>query len=276
MSRTSAETEWLLISEAVARLEAGMYGGRPEPKPIGNIKAIIKKSIEKSERRPSIGSGSLKEESATRIYEAIMQGEFSVFVVPASTDDETNRTHLQVPIGVLEQMITTRGGLPDRTVEPMRIFGKASIAPELLAALSTSALYVRRKEFEAWYEAAKEKRNWPSQRPHYDTPSSMRSRCKKNPIGRPSKQGGIHIPIAALVNGRAWSAEQNFIADLWRLLKSQEFKVSRQTVKRAVERLHRETGDPRYHCVDLRKQPDESVWGSFEELMERRRRHHQK
>ncbi len=37
------EAELILISEAVARLKAGMYGGLPEPKPVASIKANIKK-----------------------------------------------------------------------------------------------------------------------------------------------------------------------------------------------------------------------------------------
>jgi quinol monooxygenase YgiN len=79
-----------------------------------------------------------------------------------------------------------------------------------------------------------------------------------------------------LVSAGRWSAEQNFIADLVKLLASQGTKASRQTVQRAVTNLHRETGDHRYHRVDQRKQPDESVWESFEDLAERRRRQHQK
>jgi hypothetical protein len=68
----------------------------------------------------------------------------------------------------------------------------------------------------------------------------------------------------------------NFIAYLVELLGSQGVKVSRQTVHRAVIQLHRETGDHRYYYADPRKQPDESVWGSFEDLAERRRRQHRK
>jgi len=194
-----------------------------------------------------------------------MQGKLSVFVVAASTEDETNRTQLQVPLDLLEQMITTHGGLPDRTVEPVRIFANTHIVPELLAALLTSALYMRRTEFEAFYEKARKKRNWPSQR----------SRSKKKPIGRPSKLTKLLTPIAELVEAGQWSAEQNSIAELRSLLPT-GVKASRQTVERAVEQLHRETGDPRYYFADPRKQPDESVWGSFEDLMERRRRQHVK
>jgi hypothetical protein len=65
-----------------------------------------------------------------------MQGELSVLVLPVSTDDEALGAPLQVPPDVLGKMMRTRGGLPDRIIEPMRTFAKESIAPELLAALS--------------------------------------------------------------------------------------------------------------------------------------------
>ncbi len=278
MSRKSAgvEAELILISEAVARLKDGMYGGLQEPKPVASIKANIKKGLDVGEVCPSIGWQPRNEDATARIYEAILQDKLSVFVPPVGTEKK-DPMPLHVPLDdVLTRMITMRGGLPDYTIEPRRIFAKTRIAPELLAALSTSPLYLRRKEFEAWYAKASKKRNWPSQRPHYLTPANLRSRSKKNPIGRPSKQSDLRGPIAALVSDGQWSAEQNFIACLCKLLKSQGLKASRQTVERAVEQLHRETGDPRYYYADPRKEPDESVWGSFEDLAERRRRQTQK
>jgi hypothetical protein len=162
-------------------------------------------------------------------------------------------------------MITTHGGLPDRATQPKRIFAKDAIAPELLAALSTSALYLRREEFDAWYKEARKKRNWPSQR----------SRCKPR-MGRPSRQNELRVQIVTLVNDGQWSAEQNFIAGLVRLLKSEGVTANRKTVERTVEQLHRETGDHRYHYGDPRKKPDDSVWSSFEDLMDRRCREHLK
>lgn len=260
MSRIGIETELLLISEAVERLKARIYGGRKEPELI----AKIKKSVKKGEHRPSIGSGSQKEDAAKLIFGAIIEGEVPVYVRPVSTEDKMSL--LQVPLDLLKRMISVRGGFPDHAVHPRRIFSNNQIVPELLAALSTSALYVDHEKFEAWCKEVRKKRKWPSQR----------SRSKKNPIGRPLKHSGLHTSIAELVNAGEWDAKQNFIADLGRLLDSRGLKVSRQTVKRAVIQLHRETLDPRYDCADPRKQPDESVWGSFEDLAERRRRQHRK
>jgi hypothetical protein len=256
MSRTSAEIEWLLISEAVARLEAGMYGGFHRPEPVEEIK--------KYEPWFSVGWGPQKEHAAKLVDEAIMKGDLSVYVLSHSAEDNAHRAPLQVPLGILGRMIRTHGGLPDHAIAPMRRFAKDSVTPELLAALAKSALYLRRDEFDAWYKNTRKKRNWPSQR------SSEKSR-----IGRPPKQTEeLRNPIIGLVNYKQWSAEQNSIADLVRLLKSKGAKGSRQTVERTVEQLHWETGDPRYYYADPRKKSDDSVWCSFEDLMQRRRREH--
>jgi hypothetical protein len=237
MSRNGAESELLLISEAVAELKVGMYGFRKQPEPIANIK--------RSEPRLSVGWGPQKEEAAKRIYEAIMQRKLSVFVLPASTEDEMHRTHLQVPLGVLEQMITTRGGLPDHAVAPVRRFAKDSVTPELLTALSKSALYVRRKEFEAWYKKVRKKRNWPSYS-HY-----LRYKPTNKPpkplMGRPSRQNDLRDPILAL-EGR-WQT----IADLVRLLESAGKIATRDTTRRVVDQLFRETGKECYRRRERRR-----------------------
>ena len=67
------ETEFLLISKAVARLEAGMFGGsikRPEPVP----------GIEKMGTRYSVGSGIRRQKAALAIQKAIMSDALGVNV----------------------------------------------------------------------------------------------------------------------------------------------------------------------------------------------------
>jgi hypothetical protein len=232
-----------------------MYGGFNLPEPIDNIK---------KESGLSVAWGPKKEHAAKLVDEAIMKGDLSVYVLH-SAENSAHRAPLRVPLGVLGRMIRRHGGLPDHTIAPMRRFAKDPVTPELLAALSKSALHLRRDEFDAWYEKTKKKRNWPSQR------SSEKSR-----IGRPPKQTKLRNRIIWLVNDGQWSAEKKFIADLVRLLKSKGVTASRQTVERIVEQLHRETGDHRYYYADPCKKPDDSVWGSFADLMERRRREHLK
>jgi hypothetical protein len=94
--RRGAESELLLISEAVAQLKDGMHGnfGRPE--------AVT----EAKEHYPgaSIGLGPRKEDVAERIYKAILQEKLSVFVRPDSTEGEEHRPPLQVPLGVVKRM----------------------------------------------------------------------------------------------------------------------------------------------------------------------------
>jgi hypothetical protein len=132
-------------------------------------------------------------------------------------------------------MIRTRRGLPDRIIQPKRIFATDSMAPELLAALlSKSRLYVRRKEFKAWYEKARRKRNWPSQR------SSSKPR-----MGRPSRQSELSTRIVELAKDEKWFVQQK-IADLVRLLKSEGKIATRDTLRRVVDQLHKETGKPCY------------------------------
>jgi hypothetical protein len=240
VSRKGAETELLLISEAVARLKVGMYGNLKQPEPIAKIK---EEDERRRQPRPSIGWGPQKEDAAERIYEAIVQGQLSVFVLPTSTDDEMHRSHLQVPLGVLKRMIRTRGGLPDHAIQPLRIFAKDPITDELRVALLQSALNLRRREFDAWYEAARKKRNWPSHEKQRSLPDQHP--CAKPPMGRPSKQSDLRTPILALVNKGRWCARQK-IADLVRLLKSKEIIATRDTLSRTVDQLFKETGEQAY------------------------------
>ena len=226
MSRKDVETGLLRISEAVARLKAGMYGNFNRPEAV--------KEAKKHYPGASIGLGSQKEHAARIVDNALMKGELSVLVLPASAEGEVRQAPLQVPPDLLRKMIRTRGGLLDFAVQATRIFAKDPITPELRAALSKSALYVRCKEFDSLYKKARKKRNWPSQR------------SSKSCIGRPSKQSDLRDPIVVLVvNERRWSARQK-IADLVRVLESKGIKATRDTVSRTVDQLFKETGEQCY------------------------------
>ncbi len=235
MSRNGAETDFILISEAVARLEAGMYGGIERPEFV--------QAAKKDYPGASIGCGPQKEDAAKRIYDAIMQRKLLVFVMAASAEGEIQRTPLPVPVDLLKQMIKKRGGLPDQAVAAARIFAKEPIAPELLERLAKSELHIGRKQFEAWYEGAREKHNWPSQ---YRSRKPREDGSFKPSMGRPSKQNDLRAPIGALVNEGCWSAQQK-IADLVRLLlEAKGIIAARDTVSRVVDQLFKEKGDQRY------------------------------
>ena len=62
-----------------------------------------------------------------------------------------------VPVDVLQLMPKVRGGLPDHPVRhPVSFLRNHLVAPDLFAALSISALYLQRTEFDAWYEKQKQ------------------------------------------------------------------------------------------------------------------------
>jgi hypothetical protein len=235
------EAEFLPLSEAVTRLKDGMYGNFGPPEVVTGAR--------KAYPGFSIGFGPQKEHASTLINDAIKNGGLSVFVLPVGNAGETP---LQVPPDVLAKMPRTRGGLPDHAVQPMRFLAKDQIAAKLLAALSASALYVRSKEFEDWYEEARKKRNWPS---HEKQRNSLdQHHNNKPPMGRRSKQSDLRDPIIVLVKGGRWSAQQK-IADLVRLLETKGIEATRDTLRRTVDQLFKETGDQRYRRRVRKRSP---------------------
>jgi hypothetical protein len=92
---------------------------------------------------------------------------------------------------------------------PFNLLRDNAVASDLFAALSASALHVRRAEFVAWYEKEKRKRRWPSQ-----------AGSREPRIGRPSKQTDeLFTSIEALTSEGRWPARDG-IAKLVTLLSS--------------------------------------------------------
>jgi hypothetical protein len=225
---------FLLISEAVARLEGGMFGGdirRPEPV----------KAIKKLDPHISVGFGLHRQKAASVIYKAIMAGELGIHVFGLPGADDVCRP-LRVPINILERLLKSRGGLPDHPTRlPFDLVRDNLATPELFAALSSSAMFLKNTEFEGWYQQQKRRRRWPSQR------ESVKPRT-----GRPSKQTGeLLISIRARVAETSWSASEG-IAPLVKLLVPHG-QPTRNTVRRAVDRLYEETGDPQYRIVQRKR-----------------------
>lgn len=238
MRRQGAQTELLQMSEAVERLRRGMYGNLNRPEAIKEFKTYYPGA--------SIGSGPQKEQAAQLIHTAVMKGDLSVFVVPESTEVEEREITLQVPREVLKQVIRTRGGgLPDHVIRPESLGRNEAITTELLAALSKSALYLRREQFDVWQKINKAKGNWPSQR------SSKKSR-----MGRPPKQDALRNPIVALVNQKEWSGRERSITDLVKLLASKGLAARRDTVRRTVDQLFKETGEQCYRRRERKRRND--------------------
>jgi hypothetical protein len=230
---TDFETKFLLISDAVARLEAGMFGGEiKRPEPVKAAKMVYP--------RASVGWGLHKQKAGAIVYAAIMSGELSVNVFISSGMNGTGRP-LQVPVEALGQLTRIRGSLPDHAIRPSAaLLRDGLVTSELFAGLSNSAMYLPQSEFKAWYTKQKRRVRWPSQR------TSRRPR-----IGRPSKQTDeLRTSIIARVEEGSWSAAQP-VAKLERLLASRG-APKRNTLKRTVNQIYSETGDPRY-CIIPRK-----------------------
>jgi hypothetical protein len=224
------DTEFLLISEAVTRLEAGMFGG-----PIKQPKLV--EEIKKDQPRLSLGFGCHREIAASAIYDAMVAGDLAVHVFTQPLADGACRP-LHVPIDILKRLSKVHGGLPDHATRlPFNLLRDSAVASELFAALSASALHVTRVEFVAWYDKEKRKRRWLSQ-----------AGSREPRIGRPSKQTDkLFTSIEALTSEGTWSARYG-IAKLVRLLISRG-APNRFLVRRAVQRLFEKTGDPDYRVV---------------------------
>jgi hypothetical protein len=149
------EAEFLLISKAVARLEAGIFGGsikRPEPVP----------GVEKMGTRYSVGRGVRRQKVALAIQKAIMSDALGVYVFASAIGADASVQPLRVPVDVLERLPKVRGSLPDRPARhPFNLFRNEGIAPDLFAALCTSELHLSRAEFTGWYQREKNKGRWP-------------------------------------------------------------------------------------------------------------------
>jgi hypothetical protein len=235
---SAVETEFLVISKAVARLEAGMFGGpitRPEP---------VKK-LKKKQPRLSVGVEDRRKKAAKAILTVVLKGGLSVFVFDRSIADGARP--IVVPIDVLRLMPKIRDGLPDRPVRPpFNLMRDRMVEPDLFAALSTSSFHSSRLEFDVWYKREKRKGRWLSQR------ESGQPR-----LGRPSKiTSELLESITARRAENSWCASYG-IAALVRLLVSKG-APNRNLLRRAVQQLFEETGDPAYRVVPRKRAKRES------------------
>jgi hypothetical protein len=228
------ETDFMVISEAVACLEAGMFGGAiKRPK--------LVEAIKKDQPRLSVGFSCHRQTAASAIHDAIVAGDVVVHVFTQPIADGARRP-LPVPIDILKRLRKVHGGLPDHAIRlQLNLLRDNAVASELFAALSASALHLRRAEFVAWYEKQKRKRRWLSQ-----------AGSREPRIGRPSKQTDkLLTSIEALTSEGTWSARDG-IAKLVKLLTSRG-APNRYLVRRAVQRLFEKTGDPDYRIVPRKR-----------------------
>lgn len=225
----TSPSKYMPISEAVASLEDGMFGGMRRPEMVVQAKTDFP--------GVSAGFGPRRQEAAGRLYGALVAGELPVYVEfgPVTTD----RSEPQIlPVGptILKSLPRSRGGLPDRAVRvPATLLWTGAIDGELFRALSAGRLLLRRSEFENWYARERQRGKWPSQHGR-----------KQRRVGRPSKRVVLHDAIVALVNEGRWDGNKDTVAELTAmLLENGRAPVSHDTVARAVDHLFQERGDER-------------------------------
>jgi hypothetical protein len=236
---TDTPPGFVLISNAVKRLENGMFGGLGRPDMVDRIK--------KACPRLSIGSGPQREKAAEAICQAVLSGKLQVYVERRGQARDSNSgadripTLRIVPSAVLKILPKTRGGLPDAAIRvPLFLLREKLVDEETFVALSSGPLLLKETDFASWYRREKRKGKWPSQR------------NRKSPhVGRPSKQDPTLInKVTSIVRANAWSGK---VSELERLLARDGIVVSHDTVARILDALFVTTGDERFRRRSRRK-----------------------
>ena len=214
---------YLPFSDAVVRLDAGMWGGFKRADPVAAAKR------NKINNKTSIGSGPRREYAGRRLTEAALTGELKIYVANQSEGRELFE-HIIVPVEILKRLITVRETLPDH---PIRLSRKIAIENDkLFALLCTGVLVVDETEFKAWYRSRRGKHKWPSQR------SSLKARRE-----RPTKQSeALRTAILTIVKGGRWHRKDG-IRKLGTLLADVVHTPSDDTLERLVVEMSPETGN---------------------------------
>jgi hypothetical protein len=223
-------SDFLLLSECVDRLGAGMWAGVSRPAPVDEMKRLFP-------GWSSIGFGPWREKAAQYLKAAVLKRQLSLFiatgpkVVPAL-----------VPVRLLERLITARGVLTGRPVRLFASIRAADVEEKFFALLNAGVLVLNTAEFDVWYKLARAKGRWPSQR-----------KRRKKGRGAPTKQSvGLRSRIEWAVHTGKWRADKppeggtSGIAALRRLLLAQSFGAipSADTLGRFVDQMYTENGDP--------------------------------
>jgi hypothetical protein len=233
--QVEGEMDFLPISSAVARLEAGMFGG---PTKRSALVAAAQKEVP---GRLSRGSGHRRMRAAQVIHAAIMADKLRVYVLSRPAVGIAPQA-LQLSIEIIARLIKVRGSLPDHAIRPsMKLLRDGVVSGELFSALFTSSMTFKEAEFEAWYQRQKRKRRWLSQKENTEPPP-----------GRPTKiTEKLLTKIKVLRAEEQWSAPDS-IAKLVRLLVAAG-APNRNLVFRAVQRLYDETGDSAYRIISRKR-----------------------
>ncbi len=177
-----------------------------------------------------MGFGPWKEEAGKLLRRAAIEGKLALYISAEyrSESERLDRHPVVLPPSVLARMIPVRETLPDHPVRNSLRIACADL--NIFKLLGSGILLVRAEEFTAWYKAERVKGKWPSQH--------LRRR-----EGRPSKQSAALRKAALAVIDE----ENTSIAEVHRRLVSSERTdvPSADTIRRMMDRLYRETGDPK-------------------------------
>jgi hypothetical protein len=205
---------YLLISEAVDRLERRMFGGAAKPEPIIKIKKQLGRNL-------SVRYAPRRLAAADSLDVAISAGKLAVFVVsnqqPAKRKAQSPQqppqndlTPAQVPLSVIKRLPRVRNSLPDRPFRvPIALVRAGNIKQQMFYRLHSGTLFLRQDEFFAWCKSERRKGKWPSQRSR-----------KMRPVGAPTKQTSrLRDKIKSFVESGQWNADKKGkVSDLCRML----------------------------------------------------------
>ncbi len=218
---------FLHLSDAIARLRVGIWGGLALSEPVLKVKL--------KDPKISVEAGPRKENAARICTSAVLKGNLALYLVPSTESPVRGWINpVRVPIGVAKRLIGFRRSFPEHCIRPM--ITTAGGDQKLLVQLTKGRLAIRESEFSAWYRLERAKGIWPSQR----------SRAKPK-FGRPTKQTELlRNAVLALLHDKTWSSKVG-IARLRRLLVKGDSLAavpSPDTLERFIDKLYVETGDP--------------------------------
>ena len=141
------------------------------------------RKIRRREPRLRVKHGVRREDAGKRLVATAKRGDLTVYSIPDPKLIGRSRSSIPggprivvLARGVLDSLVLSRGTLPDHAHRPsLRMCGGDK---QLLFALETGFLAVKKTEFEAWYRAERRRGKWPSQR----------SQTKRPLKGRPAKE----------------------------------------------------------------------------------------
>src|SRR6476661_2288917 len=94
---------YLYFSDAVSRLDVGMWAGLPRPDPVVAVKRI-------EPYQNTIRFGPRREQAGQHLTAAVLKGELKVYLVGRTNTPEPPNPTI-VPVNILKRLITVRGSL---------------------------------------------------------------------------------------------------------------------------------------------------------------------